>query len=99
MGYTALSQRNEALALALELLEEHRDAFRTLQNLDEMEKSQYISRMARAAIGVGLGDKDKAFEWLEKAFQERSDALAGFRKDLQSDPRFAELRKSLGLGK
>jgi adenylate cyclase len=78
------------------------DAFKVLQSFDEMEKHRYVSRAARVYVYAGLGDKDKAFEWLEKAYQERSDALAWFRKEpesqsLRSDPRFAALMHKVGF--
>jgi len=62
----------------------------------------YVSRIARVYVYAGLVGKDKAFEWLEKAYQERSDALAWFRqepesKGLQSDPRFAVLMRKIGF--
>ena len=78
------------------------DALKTLQDLDEIEKKHYVSRIARVYVYAGLGDKDKAFEWLEKAYQERSDSLAWFRKDpesksLQADPHFAVLMRKIGF--
>jgi len=78
------------------------DALKSLQTLDEIEKKHYVSRISRVYVYAGLGDKDKAFEWLEKAYQERSDLLAWFRKDpesknLQSDPRFAALMRKIGF--
>src|SRR6266487_2101817 len=78
------------------------DALKSLETLDEIEKKHYVSRIARVYIYAGLGDKDKAFEWLEKAYQERSDSLAWFRKDpesksLRSDPRFAVLMRKIGF--
>jgi TolB-like protein/Flp pilus assembly protein TadD/class 3 adenylate cyclase len=78
------------------------DALKILQRLDEMEKRRYVSRIARVYVYAGLGDKDKAFEWLEKAYQERSDSLAWFRfdpesKNLRSDPRFAALMRKIGF--
>ena len=78
------------------------DALKMLQRLDDMEKHRYVSRIARVYIYAGLGDKDKAFEWLEKAYEERSDSLAWFRfdpesKGLQSDPRFAALMRKVGF--
>ena len=78
------------------------DALKILQRIDEMEKHRYVSRFAHVYIYTGLGDKDKAFEWLEKAYQERSDSLAWFRfdpesKSLQSDPRFAALMRKVGF--
>jgi len=55
-----------------------------------------------AAIYVGLGDKDKAFEWLEKDFQARNAKLTEIRWQLQfeslrDDPRFKDLLKRMGL--
>jgi TolB-like protein/Tfp pilus assembly protein PilF len=78
------------------------DAFKVLHSLDEMEGRRYVSRAARVYVYAGLGDKDKAFEWLEKAYQERSDALAWFRqepesKSLRSDPRFVVLMRKIGF--
>jgi adenylate cyclase len=78
------------------------DALKSLETLDEIEKKHYVSRIARAYVYAGLGDKDKAFEWLEKAYQERSDSLAWFRKDpesksLQADSRFAVLMRKIGF--
>ncbi len=80
----------------------HPDALKVLQHLDEMEKHRFVSTISRVYVYAGLGDKDKAFEWLEKAYQERSDSLAWFRfdpesKGLQSDPRFAALMRKVGF--
>ena len=49
-----------------------------------------------------LGEKNKAFEWLEKAFQERNTALVYFKVDdsfeaLRSDPRSQDLLRRMGL--
>ena len=78
------------------------DALKVLQQLDELEKHRYVSRIARVYVYAGLGDKDKAFEWLEKAYQERSDSLAWFRFDpeskiLKSDPRWLPLMRKIGF--
>jgi adenylate cyclase len=78
------------------------DALKILQRLDELQKRRFISTISRVYVYAGLGDKDKAFEWLEKAYQERSDSLAWFRfdpesKSLHSDPRFAVLMRKIGF--
>ena len=49
-----------------------------------------------------LGERDQAFEWLEKAYAEHSDLLVHLREGLQfdnvrSDPRFADLLRRVGL--
>src|SRR5881392_1169664 len=48
------------------------------------------------------GDKDRAFEWLERARRQRDPGLAGLRKDplltnLQDDPRWNALLHTMGL--
>ena len=78
------------------------DALKILQRLDELQKRRFISTISRVYVYAGLGDKDKTFEWLEKAYQERSDSLAWFRfdpesKSLQNDPRFAALMRKVGF--
>jgi len=51
---------------------------------------------------VALGDKDEAFAWLEKAYEERTPLLRGIKRgyawdSLRSDPRFKDLLKRMGL--
>jgi hypothetical protein len=52
---------------------------------------------------AGLGDKDAAFDWLNRAYDDRSYLLAVYlntdpRLDtLRSDPRFHELRRKMNL--
>src|SRR5215471_6252842 len=41
----------------------------------ELSKRRYVSSYHMAMIYAGLREKDQAFEWLEKAYQERSDLL------------------------
>lgn len=53
-------------------------------------------------VYAGLGQKDQAFDWLEKAYQERSNYLIFLRvlesmAPLRSDPRFYELLRRIGL--
>lgn len=65
-------------------------------------EEQYISPMAFAALYTDLGEKDKAFEWLEKCFQERSSWLVFLKTDpqfesLRSDPRFKDLLHRIGI--
>jgi len=65
-------------------------------------KTGYFSAYEIAAMYADLGDKDKAFQWLDTAYQERDWLLMGLTADypfdsLRSDPRFAELVKKVGL--
>ena len=48
-----------------------------------------------------LGDKDHALEWLEKAYQEKSDEMASLRTrrcydSMRSDPRYKDLERRVG---
>jgi serine/threonine protein kinase/Tfp pilus assembly protein PilF len=47
-----------------------------LDMLRERSKQSYVPSYFSALIYAGLGDKDHAFDWLERAFQERSTVLA-----------------------
>ncbi len=73
--------------------------------LDEMirsSKQTYISPVHVASIYLGLGEKDRAFEWLEKAYAQRSSSLALLKVNprfdgVRSDPRFIDLMKRVNL--
>ncbi len=77
------------------------EARRVLAEL-EQQKQKYVSPYTVAAIYAGLGEKDQAFKWLEKAYVERDIWLMNLRvdpvfKNLRSDRRFAELLHRLEL--
>ena len=51
---------------------------------------------------MALGDKDRAFQWLDRCYEERSPWLGWLKTDpaldpLRSDPRFADLLRRIGL--
>jgi TolB-like protein/Flp pilus assembly protein TadD len=78
------------------------EARRVLAELNERARRQYTSPYGIALIHTGLGDKDRAFEWLEKAFQDRSSWLIYLKVEplfasLQSDPRAADLLRRLNF--
>ena len=86
--YGATEKRAEAIAVAKEL------------------EAKYARNEAAghevAAVYSGLGEKDKAFEWLEKDFQNRDSRLTTFRwetqfEPLRDDPRYKDLLKRMGL--
>ncbi len=73
-----------------------------LSSLLERRKKEYVSAYEIAAVYAGLGDKEHSFEWLQKAYEERSESLPSFRMDprirgLQSDPRFQELLRRMNF--
>ena len=78
------------------------DARRVLTDLDDLARQRYVLPYFRAAVYTGLGDKDEAFAWLERAFDERHPGLVLVNVDprfdiLRSDPRFADLVRRLGV--
>jgi hypothetical protein len=80
-----------------------REAREVLKELAQLQKRRYVSPMAFTYVYIGLGDKDQAFAWLEKGYEERSNHLAFFKVSpmvdkLRSDPRFADLLRRIGLG-
>jgi serine/threonine protein kinase/Flp pilus assembly protein TadD len=77
---------------------------KNLDILKENEKERYVSPISFAIIYALLDQKDEAFAWLEKAYQERSPWMVMLPTDqqfdnLRSDPRFAELTRRIRLSK
>lgn len=73
-----------------------------LQIISQMKQQPNASPIAFANIYSALGDKDQAFEWLEKAYAEGTPLLRGLQtgkvwNPLRSDPRFKDLLKRMGL--
>lgn len=78
------------------------EAQKVLDQLKQRSEQSYVSPYFIALVYTGLGDKDQAFEWLEKAYNERHPYLAFFKVEpvfdtLRSDPRFADLLRRIGL--
>ena len=70
------------------------------RELENLSKQKYVTAYGVALIHAGLGQKDLAFQWFNKAFDERSHWLVWLRIDprwdaLRSDPRFADLIKRM----
>lgn len=77
------------------------EAQRLLVELGQ-QKQRYVSPYTVATIYAGLGEKDQAFKWLDRAFEERDIWLMNLRvdplfKSLRSDYRFAQLLGRTGL--
>jgi hypothetical protein len=65
-------------------------------------KKQYVSPFYVAIVYAGLGEKDQALDWLEKAYGDHSNAIVFLKVDPQLDtlrdsPRFHELQRKLRL--
>jgi TolB-like protein/Tfp pilus assembly protein PilF len=86
--YAACGKRNEALATAKEL---------EIRYARNETPSRYV-----AAVYAGLGENDKALEWLEKDLQNKNGRLAEIRwtipfQSLHDDPRFQDIFRRMGM--
>jgi len=104
--YSALTRRSPlALAFLANVLARSGERSLALQVLAELKaasKQKYVNSASFARIYAGLGDKDQAFAWLEKGYEERSTPLYFLKVDpiwdpLRSDPRFNDLLCRIGL--
>jgi tetratricopeptide (TPR) repeat protein len=90
------------LGLAYGVARRRPEADQILNELLQLQKQRYVTPMALSFVYIGLGNKDQAFKWLEKGYQERSNHIAFFKVSptvdtLRSDPRFADLLRRTGL--
>jgi TolB-like protein/Tfp pilus assembly protein PilF len=89
-AYARAGQREEALKLVNEL------------NRIEAEERGYVAPFGIIWAYAGLGDKDQAFAYLERSFQEHRDRIVWINVDpllepLRSDPRLKDLARRIGL--
>jgi serine/threonine protein kinase/TolB-like protein len=80
------------------------EAQRVLAELKELSQHRYVSPYGIAMIYAALGDKEQAFQWLERANDERNTELVFLKVDPRADPlrndlRFQELVKKVGIPK
>jgi len=78
------------------------EARNLLDQLMQQSKKQYVSPFYVAIVYAGLGEKDQALDWLEKAYGDHSNAIIFLKVDPQLDtlrasPRFHELQRKLRL--
>ena len=78
------------------------DAEKILAQLLQREKTSYLPPTYMARIYAGLGEKDEAFAWLEKAYDAHDTQLEflgveQFYDPLRADPRYADLMRRINL--
>jgi serine/threonine protein kinase/Tfp pilus assembly protein PilF len=78
------------------------EALQMLSDLTERAKQQYVSPYFFAGIHAGLGENDRALEYLQTAHKEKSHWLIYLHIDpsmdtLHDDPRFRDVLGSIGL--
>jgi TolB-like protein/DNA-binding winged helix-turn-helix (wHTH) protein/Tfp pilus assembly protein PilF len=78
------------------------DAEKLREDLIRRSSQQYVSPFYVALIFTGLKENEKALDWLDKAYQDRSNPLIFLKVDpeldpLRSSPRFQDLQRRIGL--
>jgi tetratricopeptide (TPR) repeat protein len=78
------------------------EAQKMLDKLQELSKQSYISPYETSLVYIGLGEKDLAFEGLQRAYEDRPWELVYLKVEpmldnLRSDARFAHLLRLIGL--
>ncbi len=78
------------------------EARKILDELVARSADAYVAPTHLALVHAGLDERDRMFDWLEKAYQERDALLPNtlinpFLADMRSDPRFADLVRRVGL--
>ena len=93
-----LGQLGQALAM-VGRTSEARDA---LGRLEELSHNRYVSPYHFAYVYTGLGEQERAMDWLERAYEERAGAVFGIKgsflfTSLRSHPRFQALLRRMNL--
>ncbi len=91
-----------ALAQTLGAAGRAEEALQVLGDLTELAKKKYVAPYFVAGIHIGLGDNERALEYLEKSYQEHSHWLIYLHIDpgmdgLRGNPRFQDLLQRVGL--
>ncbi len=78
------------------------DARATLERMKQAAAKSYLSPSLFALVYAGLGDRDRCFEWLEKAYVSHDEELDWIKvdptfKNIRGDPRYSDLVRRLGL--
>jgi TolB-like protein/Flp pilus assembly protein TadD len=78
------------------------EALKTQAELQAMARKRHVPAYDMAVALAGLGERDRAFEWLDKAYEQRDAMMVHVNWDprfeeLRSDPRFPALVRRMGL--
>jgi serine/threonine-protein kinase len=98
----AVRSYDAMIVRALAALDRREEAQEILTRLETESRQHYVRSEYLAMGHAALGDMDRAFESLERAYQARSAGLIYLHLDpgydpLRSDPRFAEMVNRIGL--
>jgi tetratricopeptide (TPR) repeat protein len=75
-----------------------------LNRMLDLRTRRYVDAYLIGEVYAGLGEKEKAFEWLNKAYEEHAGQMIFIKidpwiKNLHSDPRYKALVKKVGFEK
>jgi serine/threonine-protein kinase len=92
-----------ALARTLALAGKREPAIETLQRLEQLAASRYVSPVEFMTAAFAAGDLESGFRWLTKACDERCFEMLTLKADprlggLRDDPRFNAITSRVGLG-
>ncbi|HEY8227779.1 MAG TPA: protein kinase [Pyrinomonadaceae bacterium] len=78
------------------------EAMKVVGQMHELAKQRYVPAYGFGLAYAGLGDKDQAFQWLERSLQDRAWEITYLKVDpnmdsLRTDPRFKDLVRRVGL--
>jgi tetratricopeptide (TPR) repeat protein len=78
------------------------EAEAVLDEMRELQKERYVAALDFANVYAGLKDRERALEWLERAYEERSAWLVWINCDprldwLRDDPRFRAVLRKMGM--
>jgi tetratricopeptide (TPR) repeat protein len=93
-----LSQLGQAYAL----VGRTEEARQVQRRLDELSKQRYVSPYHMAYVYTGLGEHERAMDWLERAYEERAGGVFGVKgsflfTSLRGHPRFKALLEKMNL--
>jgi TolB-like protein/DNA-binding winged helix-turn-helix (wHTH) protein/tetratricopeptide (TPR) repeat protein len=79
-----------------------KEALQVAHELERLSKTQYVSQYDIAVPYAGLGDKDRALFWLNRAYEERATQMYTLNVDpwfdsLRPDPRFQDLLRRMNF--
>ncbi len=95
---------SSGLAITYARMGQSIEARKILDQLVQQSQTRYVSAPSVAAVYVAFGEKEEAFRWLERAFEEHSGILQWIAflpefRPLRPDPRFPQLLRRIGVSR
>src|SRR6516164_6336303 len=93
-----------SLACVYGLAGKNREAMELINELKERDRQGYVSGFVFAYAHLGLGEKDQALTWLERAYEDRDELMVYIKAEptwdaLRSEPRFQALLRRMNFPK